>query len=116
MMHSQMRQFGKVTSIVFDFPEVDDILPMHSHTEADIHITIIARGSFKVHGDGWEMTAKAGDVIDWEVGQVHELIALEPNSRFVNYHFHFLNHYCLLQNNYSHWYYLLSIIDLRFSI
>jgi hypothetical protein len=30
------------------------------------------------------MTAKAGDVIDWKVGQRHELIALEPNSRFVN--------------------------------
>ena len=75
---------GKLTGSIYDAPEVDDILPMHTHGEADVHITIVARGSFRVHGDGWEMTAKAGDVIDWKVGQRHELIALEPNSRFVN--------------------------------
>lgn len=75
---------GKLTGSIYDAPVVDDILPMHTHGEADVHITIVARGSFKVHGDGWEMTAKAGDVIDWKVGQRHELIALEPNSRFVN--------------------------------
>jgi quercetin dioxygenase-like cupin family protein len=84
MMHSQTKQFGKLTSVIFDFSEVDDVLPMHDHDEATVHITIVARGSFKAHGDGWEMTAKAGDVIDWKVGQRHELIALEPNSRFVN--------------------------------
>jgi quercetin dioxygenase-like cupin family protein len=84
MMHSQTKQFGKLTSVIFDFPEVDDVLPMHDHDESTVHITIVARGSFKAHGDGWEMTAKAGDVIDWKVGQRHELIALEPNSRFVN--------------------------------
>jgi quercetin dioxygenase-like cupin family protein len=76
--------FGKLSGSIYDAPEVDDILPMHSHDEASVHITIIARGSFKVHGDGWEMVAKAGDVLDWKVGQAHELIALEPNSRFVN--------------------------------
>ncbi len=84
MMHSQTKQFGKLTGTIFDFPEVDDVLPMHDHDESTVHITIVARGSFKAHGDGWEMTAKAGDVIDWKVGQRHELIALEPNSRFIN--------------------------------
>jgi len=83
-MQVQVKQFGKLTGSIYDAPEVDDILPMHTHGEADVHITIVARGSFKVHGDGWEMTAKAGDVIDWKVGQRHELIALESNSRFVN--------------------------------
>ena len=57
---------------------------MHSHDETSVHITIIARGSFKVHGAGWEMIAKAGDVLDWMPDQEHELIAIEPNSRFVN--------------------------------
>jgi hypothetical protein len=75
---------GKLTVTVYDAPEIDDILPMHTHGEQDVHITIIARGSFKVHGDGWERIAHEGDVIDWKVGQAHELIALEPNSRFVN--------------------------------
>jgi quercetin dioxygenase-like cupin family protein len=75
---------GKLTVTVYDASDIDDILPMHTHGEQDVHITIIARGSFKVHGDGWERIANAGDVIDWKVGQSHELIALEPNSRFVN--------------------------------
>ena len=76
--------FGTLRGGIYDANNTDDILPMHSHDEATVHITIIARGSFRAHGDGWEMTAKAGDVIDWKVGQAHELIALEPNSRFVN--------------------------------
>ena len=76
--------FGKLIGSVIDFPEINDVLPMHSHDEDNIHITIVARGSFKAHGDGWERELKAGDVIDWAVSQRHELIALEPNSRFVN--------------------------------
>jgi len=84
MLQSKMINFGKLSGTIYDAEQIDDILPMHTHGEADVHITIVARGSFRVHGDGWEMTAKAGDVIDWKVGQAHELIALEPNSRFVN--------------------------------
>ena len=75
---------GKLKGGIYDAVAEGDILPMHDHDEATVHITIVARGPFKAHGDGWEMTAKAGDVIDWKVGQRHELIALEPNSRFVN--------------------------------
>lgn len=84
MLQTKPITFGKLNGTIYDAPDVNDILPMHSHGESDIHITIIARGSFKVHGNGWEMVAKAGDVLDWRVGQAHELIALEPNSRFVN--------------------------------
>jgi len=84
MMQTRQISFGKLSGAIFDAPEVNDVLPMHGHGEQDVHITIVARGSFRAHGDGWEMVAKAGDVIDWAVGQRHELIALEPNSRFVN--------------------------------
>ena len=84
MLQVKPISFGNLTGYIYDAPELGDILPMHTHGEQDVHITVIARGSFKVHGDGWQMTAKAGDVIDWQVGQEHELIALEPNSRFVN--------------------------------
>jgi quercetin dioxygenase-like cupin family protein len=83
-MTAKLVEFGNLRGTIYDANDVDDILPMHAHGEADVHITIVARGSFRAHGDGWEMTAKAGDVIDWKVGQAHELIALEPNSRFVN--------------------------------
>jgi quercetin dioxygenase-like cupin family protein len=77
-------KYGKAEGTIYDFPEINDVLPMHAHTEFNNHITIICRGSFKAHGDGWEMIAKEGDVLDWQAGQNHELIALQPNSRFVN--------------------------------
>jgi quercetin dioxygenase-like cupin family protein len=84
MLQARIIHFGKLNGAIYDAPEVNDILEMHTHNEEDVHITVVARGSFKVHGGGWEMVAKAGDVINWEVGQAHEFIALEPNSRFVN--------------------------------
>lgn len=84
MLQTKGLSFGKLSGTIYDAPEIGDILPMHTHGISDVHITIVARGSFKIHGDGWEMVGKAGDVIDWQPGQAHELIALEPNSRFVN--------------------------------
>ena len=84
MLQSRIINFGKLNGAIYDAPEVNDILEMHTHGENDVHITIVARGSFRVHGTGWEMVAKAGDVLDWKPGQAHEFIALEPNSRFVN--------------------------------
>jgi quercetin dioxygenase-like cupin family protein len=76
--------FGTVIGSIHDFKDVGDILPMHTHTEANNHISIVAKGSFKVHGDGWEKTIVAGNVVDWPVGKAHEFNALEPNSRLVN--------------------------------
>jgi quercetin dioxygenase-like cupin family protein len=84
MMTVKQHKFGKIITGVYDFPEVDDVLPMHNHMEEDVHISIVARGSFRIHGDGWEMISKAGDVVDWEPGKAHEFIAVEPNSRLIN--------------------------------
>ena len=84
MMKTTQRNFGVLRGMVFDFEQVGDMLPMHNHTPADVHITIVSKGSFKAHGDGWEMTLTQGQIVDWEAGQAHELIALEPGSRFVN--------------------------------
>jgi len=75
---------GKIAGAVYDAEFANDVLPMHSHDDKTIHITIVSRGSFKVRGSGWEIVSKAGDIIDWLPGQSHEFIALEPNSRFVN--------------------------------
>jgi quercetin dioxygenase-like cupin family protein len=84
MLQSKPITYGKLNGMIYDAVDVDDVLEMHTHGEADVHITIVARGLFRVHGDGWTMVAKAGDVLDWKPGQAHEFIALEPNSRFVN--------------------------------
>jgi quercetin dioxygenase-like cupin family protein len=84
MLEGKGFSFGKLNGIVYDFVEVNDVLEMHQHDEATIHITIVARGSFKIHGNEWERTVTAGDVIDWRPHDPHEFIALEANSRIVN--------------------------------
>jgi len=83
-METEQKHFGNLSGTLFTFKEAGDLLPMHNHDENTVHITFILDGSFKVRGETWEFEAKAGKFIDWQAGQAHELIALEPNSRFLN--------------------------------
>ena len=84
MMKMEPKQFGKLNGALYSFEEIGDTLPMHDHSEGGVHVTFILNGSFRIRGGGWEMVRKAGDFIDWEPGQFHEFIALEPNSRCLN--------------------------------
>lgn len=84
MLQTKAFAFGKLNGAVYDFPDAGDVLPMHRHGEADVHITVVARGSFRTHGNGWERILKAGDVADWKPNDPHEFIALEADSRLVN--------------------------------
>jgi len=84
MLQIKTITLGKLSGSIYDFPDAGDALPMHSHGESDVHITVVARGSFKAHGNGWERVLSAGDVADWKPNDPHEFIALEENSRIVN--------------------------------
>lgn len=86
MLQDKNFGLGKLTGTIYDFPEVGDELPLHVHDETSIHISIVARGRIKAFGpDGtWETEASAGAVLDWQVGQWHGFIALEPNTRLIN--------------------------------
>ena len=77
---------GKLTGTIYDFENVGDELPLHVHGEQDIHISILARGKLKAFGpEGtWETEVSEGAILDWEPGQWHGFIALEPNTRLVN--------------------------------
>jgi quercetin dioxygenase-like cupin family protein len=75
---------GNLRGTVYTFEQVDDVLPMHTHQEGDAHITIVARGRIKAHGNEWSAEYGAGSVIDFPPNQSHEFIALENNSRIVN--------------------------------
>ena len=54
MLQAKPLTLGKLVGTIYDFPEVGDVLPMHTHTEADVHISVVARGSFRAHGNGWQ--------------------------------------------------------------
>lgn len=84
MLQERLLSIGKLTGIIYDFPEIGDELPLHVHDDNDIHISIVARGRVKAFGHGWETEVSTGAVLDWEVGQYHGFIALEPNTRLVN--------------------------------
>lgn len=84
MLSNKQFQFGQISGVVYDFLESGDILERHSHDENTAHISIIARGSFEVRGDGWKRDALLGQIIDFPAGQFHEFEALEPGSRLVN--------------------------------
>lgn len=76
--------YGKLIGVIYDFDRVGDELQRHTHTPSDVHISIVARGSFKMFGDGWEQIVSAGAVIDWDPGVYHGFVAVEDNSRLVN--------------------------------
>jgi quercetin dioxygenase-like cupin family protein len=84
MLEAKPFTLGKLMGTVYDFPSAGDVLPMHSHTESDVHISVVARGSFLAHGAGWKREVKAGDVLDWRPNEAHEFIANEAGSRLVN--------------------------------
>jgi quercetin dioxygenase-like cupin family protein len=75
---------GDIHGAIYDFEFAGDILPKHTHTENDVHITIVTRGKLKAYSHDWEKEAIAGQVIDFRVGEPHELMALEDNTRIVN--------------------------------
>ena len=76
---------GVLSGVIYDFPEAGDVLPMHSHGEADVHITIVARGAIVARGPViGELIYRDGAVIDWPVGIEHEIVGIDPGARIVN--------------------------------
>ena len=84
MLQTKPLLLGKLTGTIYDFPKVGDVLPMHTHGEADVHISVVAKGSFRAHGNGWERVVSAGDVLDWRANDPHEFVALDAGARLVN--------------------------------
>jgi quercetin dioxygenase-like cupin family protein len=76
---------GDLHGVIITFENSGDVLGMHEHSAADVHITVVARGRVRIHGPTIGSNAYAtGAVIDFEPGHPHEVIAIEDNSRIVN--------------------------------
>lgn len=64
---------------------VGDKLPMHSHVEGNIHITILLKGKLRIYGPDFETFLSEGEVYDFKENEyTHELVALEDNTVFLN--------------------------------
>jgi quercetin dioxygenase-like cupin family protein len=75
---------GDLRGTIYDFEKSGDILTKHNHTEDNVHITVVARGRFKIYSHDWEMEATTGQVLNFQPNNPHEFMALEDNSRIVN--------------------------------
>ena len=84
MLLSKPLSVGDIRGTIYDFEKAGDILDKHVHTEDDVHITIVARGKIKAYSHDWEIVAEAGKIVDFRVGEPHEIMALEDNTRIFN--------------------------------
>jgi len=84
LLAKTLENLGDIRGSIYDFEKVGDILPKHVHTEDSVHITIVTRGKLKAYSHDWEQEAVAGQILDFKVGEPHELMALEDNTRIVN--------------------------------
>ena len=79
-----LRELGDIRGVMYDFEKAGDILEKHVHDKTNVHITIVARGKVKVYSHDWEIVAEAGKLVDFRVGEPHEIMALEDNTRIFN--------------------------------
>jgi len=84
LLAKTLENLGDLKGTMYDFQFAGDILPKHVHTEDNIHVTIVTRGMLKAYSHDWEQIATAGQLIDFRVGEPHELMALEDNTRIFN--------------------------------
>ena len=84
LLANPLLELGDIKGTMYTFEKAGDILPKHVHTEDNVHITIVARGKLKAYSHDWEQEATAGQLLDFRVGEPHELMALEDNTRIFN--------------------------------
>lgn len=75
---------GDINGVIYDFEKAGEVISKHVHDEKDNHITIVARGKVKAYSHDWEQEGVAGQLLDFCVGQPHEIMALEDNTRIFN--------------------------------
>ena len=84
LLGKELKNLGDLKGIIYDFEFAGDVLPTHVHDEVTNHITVVARGKLKAKSDTWEREADAGQIMDFVIGEPHELIAMEDNTRIIN--------------------------------
>lgn len=84
LLVNNLQNLGDLRGSMYDFEKAGDVLSMHTHTDADVHITIVAKGKLKAYSDDWSHEAVAGQLINFNPGEPHELMALEDDTRIFN--------------------------------
>lgn len=84
MLSSRPLLAGDLRGTIFTFEKAGDVLPKHVHTEADVHITIVASGRIRASSHDWSKEVAAPGAVDFRAGEPHEIAALEDNTVIYN--------------------------------
>lgn len=77
-------ELGDICLRRYLFENAGDELPIHSHTDAEMVVSVVLSGSFRLVGSPNERTVSAGEVLQFAVGEPHGFIALEANAQLIN--------------------------------
>ena len=89
LLSRQLVVDGLTWGTIYTLERAGDVFPVHSHTEADNHITALLHGSVRVLGDpgheGMVLEAKpGGTIVNWPVGKLHGFVALSDGATLMN--------------------------------
>lgn len=85
MRRASITVVGPYSVTTQKFAEAGETLGIHDHPRQEhTHITIIAKGRFKLIGSRDGEILNEGDLIYWKIDEPHGLIALEPGSVLYN--------------------------------
>jgi hypothetical protein len=63
------------------FRKAGDLIPMHKHGRAKVHIICVVRGPIRIHGPRiGDSEYKDGAIVDIGIGVEHELVSLVDNG------------------------------------
>lgn len=78
-------QSDNVSGVVYDFTEVGDVLPLHTHGSDRSHLSIILGGELLAFQTGKaDKVLKSGAFIDWPYDIEHGWRCLKAPARLVN--------------------------------
>jgi quercetin dioxygenase-like cupin family protein len=86
MIHQLHVKSGDVFGIKYTFQYRGEGIPMHRHDVTHAHNVTVLLGSIVLYGSEGSnpIKATAGDVIEFDWSQPHEIAALEPNTVIFN--------------------------------
>jgi hypothetical protein len=86
-MRIHFYQNQKVSSTVYDMPEIGNSVTMHKHKDGKIHNSLCMRGKCVAYGPDkdWFKVLEPGEIYDYTPEQFeHEITAIEPNTMLIN--------------------------------
>ena len=93
-LHSRTLSAGRLWGVIVTFEQAGDCLKWHTHTPANAHVTIVARGRVIMEtgtpnaAAGYDVShtyeLAEGHCIDTEAGIYHQFVAMTDNARIFN--------------------------------